>query len=396
MVINSNITFGAPSDLRKVHRSLILRSIRSATHRSRTQLADETGLSSMAVTRIIRELLEVGLIEEVGKLDRNGNPGRRQTELRIKPSGSYVIGLVISAFGHEVALMDANGIPLLRRKLSFGPTNKADQAIEIVSSAINSLIEEEKVVKSRVLGIGIAIAAYVESRTGKVVQAPYLGWQKVDLGQQISEKTGFPVIVGNIADAINSAEFSKKTVHTACDVFLAHVSVTIGASYIHQGNLVLGSKFSAGQIGHLPDSETTLACSCGANDCLNTHASGWSILANLGLLNSPMFEPKNIEVYAGQLESLLTEDSLQETAKSDQLFKAGWHLGRALLSVVLVVDPSIVLLAGKMPQSSAYLAGCKAAWADKSLHRLGKPPELITGSGDPLSAAGFLALDHFL
>lgn len=396
MVINANNKFGSPGDLRRVHRGLILRYIHSATYQSRTQLADQTGLSAMAVTRIIRELLEAGLVEEVGKRDREGNPGRRQTELRIRPAGSFVIGLVISAFGHEVALMNANGVPLARRKLFFGTGTNADQAIEVVSTTINTLVEEEKVDKSRVLGIGIAIAAFVESLTGTVVQAPYLGWPKVDLGRRIFEKTGFPVIAENIANAINLAEFPKNTPQTINDVFMVHVSVTVGASYMHQGNLVHGANYSAGQIGHLPIKESSLICSCGSNDCLNTQASGWSVLANLGLIDSTVFEPEKIEAYAGQLERLITEASAQGTAESDHLFKAGWHLGHALLNVSLVVDPELVLLAGKMPQSPAYLSGCRAAWTDPSLHRLGKTPELVAGTVAPLSAAGFLALDHFL
>ena len=396
MVINSFSKLGSPSDLRRVHRGLVLRNIHSETYQSRTQLADQTGLSAMAVTRIIRELLEAGLVEEVGKRDREGNPGRRQTELRIRPAGSFVIGLVISAFGHEVTLMNASGVPLVRQKLFFGTGINADQAIEVVSTTINTLVEEEKVDKSRVLGVGIAIAAFVESMTGTVVQAPYLGWPKVDLGRRIFEKTGFPVVVENIANAINLTEFPKNTPQTIKDVFLAHVSVTVGASYMHQGNIVNGVNYSAGQIGHLPSKDSSLICSCGSTDCLNTQASGWSVLANLGLIDSAAFEPEKIEVYAGQLERLITEASTQDTAESDQLFKAGWHLGHALLNVSLVVDPELVLLAGKMPQSPAYLSGCRAAWTDPSLQRFGKTPELIVGTVAPLSAAGFLALDHFL
>ena len=396
MVINSFSKLGSPSDLRRVHRGLILRNIHSATYQSRTQLAEQTGLSAMAVTRIIRELLEAGLVEEVGKRDREGNPGRRQTELRIRPNGSFVIGLVISAFGHEVALMNANGVTLVRRKLFFGAGTNAYQAIEVVSTTINTLVEEEKVDKTRVLGVGIAIAAFVESITGTVMKAPYLGWSKVDLGRRIFEKTGFPVIAENIANAINLTEFSKNTKRIVNDVFLVHVSVTVGASYMHQGNLVHGANYSAGHIGHLLSKDSLLICSCGSNNCLNTQASGWSVLANLGLIDSAVFEPEKIEAYAGQLERLITEAPPHGTEESDRLFKAGWHLGHALLNVSLVIDPELVLLAGKMPQSAAYLDGCKAAWTDPSLQRYGKTPELVTGTVTPLSAAGFLALDHFL
>ena len=63
-------------DLRRVHRSLILRAIFSGTGHSRTELAEQTGLSTMAITRIIRELIDIGIFEEMGKRDRDGNPGK--------------------------------------------------------------------------------------------------------------------------------------------------------------------------------------------------------------------------------------------------------------------------------------------------------------------------------
>jgi predicted NBD/HSP70 family sugar kinase len=382
--------------LRRVHRSLVLRRLFASKNASRAQLAEESGLSAMAITRIIRELLESGLIEEVGKRDRGGMPGRKRTNLRINATGSYVVGLVISAFGHEVALMDANGIPLVSQRISFGNVQNAEQAINGACDAITALITQEKIDTDRILGIGISIAGFVQSSTGNVLHAPYLGWKDIELGRQISEYTGLPVIAENIADAINLAEQSTTAYSTNGDLFLVHASVTCGGSITQNGHLVRGANHAAGYIGHLPSGQSSLICSCGSSDCLNAHASGWSVLANLQLLDSRHFRFDRIEVYADTLKELIAQNPDVATREGSELFKAGQHLGRGLRNVALIVDPEAIVLAGKMAESSAYVDGCKSAWQEMSARHLQKIPELIIGHTAPLAAAGFLALDNFL
>ena len=50
--------------LRRHNRARVLLEIRKGEASSRTQIAEVLGLSLMAVTRIVRELIAVGLVEE--------------------------------------------------------------------------------------------------------------------------------------------------------------------------------------------------------------------------------------------------------------------------------------------------------------------------------------------
>ena len=90
------------SGLRRYHRHLVLTGIDAQPGISRVELADQTGLSGMAINRIVRELIESEFVEETGKLDRDGVPGRPQTGLQVAADGAHVLGLVISAFGHLI------------------------------------------------------------------------------------------------------------------------------------------------------------------------------------------------------------------------------------------------------------------------------------------------------
>jgi predicted NBD/HSP70 family sugar kinase len=396
MVSNSLLRAGGPSDLRRVHRSMVLRSIFSGTGFSRSRLAEEIGLSGMAITRIIRELISANLVEEVGKIERDGAPGRRQTDLQVRPSGAYVLGVVISAFGHEVAVMNAIGKTVAHRKVVISDVRDAQDTIEVVSAAINSLIDASGIDRGLILGVGVAIAAMVDSATGVVDHAPLLGWQDVPVGSEIARLTGYPVNVDSIANATNVTEQAVGAVREYSEVFLVHNSTTCGASYSQQGTLTRGANNSTGQIGHLPIGEGPLTCSCGARDCLDTRASGWSVLVQLGRVKSKRFKPKDVETYAKALSKLVAENSPEGTTEYDAVHKAGWHLGRALIDISLVIDPQAVVLAGQLSKLPAYEAGCLLAWSESAPKRLRKLPELIVGQIAPLQAATFLPLESRL
>jgi len=350
----------------------------------------------MAITRIIRELIQVDLVEEGGKRDRDGNPGRRSTDLQIQPSAAYVVGLVISAFGHELTLADATGRSLTHRKLVFDDVRSPEKTIQAASNAITSLIDELGIDKNLILGIGVAIAATVESTTGTVVQSHFLGWHQVKLGSEISRITGYPVIVDSIANALNIAEQSIGKVRGYEDVFLVHNSTACGASFTHKGNLLRGANNSVGQIGHLYAGKGSLICSCGASGCLDTHASGWAVLVGLGLLQSKYYQPADVEMHARALSKLISEESPRGSEEYEAIFKAGWHMGQALRNIVLIVDPQAIVLTGELPKSPAFEAGCREAWEQSPLVLPGHEPKIFTGSVLPLQSAAFLALDYFL
>jgi predicted NBD/HSP70 family sugar kinase len=398
MVIKSSKAASVPSDLRRIHRALVLERIFRSKESSRVQLAESTGLSAMAITRITRELIEAGLVEEsqITALHNLPNPGRPRKELRIRPMGGHVFGVVISAFGHEIALFDAVGQICAQQSIPFRLMRSASSAIQATKKVIQKLIRTSNVNPSRVMGIGVAIAAFVEPSTGRLHSAPYLGWRRIEFGRLLAEATNLPVVVENIAHAMNVAEHAKGIAAGLNDVFLSHQSVTTGSSYLHEGRLVLGASYSAGQIGHLPLKKSSLFCSCGEQTCLNNYVSGWAVLAHLGLTTSKVFEVKDLQKYANSLKALISDNPSLGSKPGRVLFKAGYEWGVAMRNVALVVDPSAIILSGKLRESTAYVAGAKSAWLE-SMRRYGQRySKLLLGERSSVDASGYLALRSFI
>lgn len=102
------------SRLRRRNRARVLRDIQRSEALSRTQIAKELGLSLMAVTRIVRELITAGLVDE-GEKTTSSLPGRRQTTLSLAAKGAYVVGLSINAYKPSVSLVNIRGEVVLSR-----------------------------------------------------------------------------------------------------------------------------------------------------------------------------------------------------------------------------------------------------------------------------------------
>ena len=66
MIINKEAIDDAQSSIRRIHRGLALRGLLMSDVVSRSSLAHTLGLSQMAASRIVRELIDVGLVEEAG------------------------------------------------------------------------------------------------------------------------------------------------------------------------------------------------------------------------------------------------------------------------------------------------------------------------------------------
>src|SRR5262249_14837748 len=124
------------SDIRNRNRGLVLKQIQSGAARSRTELAKSLGLSLMAITRIVRELLEVQLLEEGERTARPNSPGRRRTDLALNPAGAYVVGVSLSAYSQCVTLVNTLGDVVEHVTVKLTALNDATRSMSECGDAI--------------------------------------------------------------------------------------------------------------------------------------------------------------------------------------------------------------------------------------------------------------------
>lgn len=305
-----------PEHARTHNRSLVLQTLYRSGQLSRADIARSTGLTRVTVSDLVGEFISEGLIVETGQSE-DIRPGKPATLLEINPSAFQIVGIDLSDSSQfRGALLDIDGNIIERREVELSGSTGSEATAKVVKLA-DELVG---LATSPLLGIGVGSPGIVDLN-GVVLSAPNLGWTNVDLQTQLISHFGVPVIVGNDANAAVLAEHSFGQAHG--DMMLIKLGHGVGAGLLLDGVPLYGSRFAAGEIGHVVvGTHGGLPCVCGKAGCLET----W--------LSVP------------RLDAALKAAEDAGIAKSEVLSDAGTHLGIALAAIVGALNLSEIVLSG--------------------------------------------------
>ena len=301
-----------PEHARGHNRSLVLQTL-YRDQVSRADIARETGLTRVTVSDLVAELIAEGLVVEAGQRE-DSRPGKPATLLDLNRNAFQILGVDLSAAGtFRGAVLDLDGAILHREQLPIDRASGED-ATALVITLTESLVAAATL---PILGLGVGSPGVVDL-AGVVLTAPNLGWHGVALQAILASRFGIPVVVANDANAAALAEHSFGDADS--DMMLIKVGAGVGAGLLLDGVPLFGSRFAAGEIGHVVvGTDGGAECVCGKRGCLET----W--------LATPRLERALAEPGADR-EAVLTE--------------AGQRLGIALAPVVGALNLAEVVLAG--------------------------------------------------
>ncbi|WP_454149246.1 ROK family transcriptional regulator [Microbacterium lacticum] len=311
-----------PEHARAHNRSLVLQTLFHQGAMSRADLSRETGLTRVTISDLIAELIEDGYVAERGTREVTG-PGKPAILVDLDREGHRIIGLDLSRsdrfFG---AVLTLDGEIVARHEASV-PADPAD-ILDTVIRLTRDLVADAH---APVLGVGVGTPGIVDDR-GIVRTAPNLGWIEIDLEGILRAEVSLPILVANDANAAVLAEYTFGG--AGDDVMLVRVGRGVGSGLLSGGQPMLGSRFAAGEIGHVTvGTDGGPVCVCGKVGCLEA----W--------LSVP------------SLERALAEEGADATAV---LRDAGERLGIALAPIVGALDLSEIVLSGPSPLLDGPLA----------------------------------------
>lgn len=311
-----------PEHARAHNRSLVLQTLFHQGAMSRADLSRETSLTRVTISDLIAELIEDGYVAERGTREVTG-PGKPAILVDLDREGHRIIGLDLSRSDRFLgAVLTLDGEIVARHEASV-PADPAD----ILATVIRLTRELVADAHAPVLGVGVGSPGIVDDH-GTVLTAPNLRWTDIDLEGILRAEVSLPVLVANDANAAVLAEYTFGG--AGDDVMLVRVGRGVGSGLLSGGQPMLGSRFAAGEIGHVTvGTDGGPVCVCGKVGCLEA----W--------LSVP------------SLERALAEEGADATAV---LRDAGERLGIALAPIVGALDLSEIVLSGPSPLLDGPLA----------------------------------------
>ncbi|MFI8912708.1 ROK family protein [Streptomyces sp. NPDC053513] len=335
------------SGVRRHNLSLVLRTVHEAGETTRAAVAARVGLTRPAVSSLVEQLLDLGLLVESGKTF-SGQAGRPGTVLKPADTGPAGLGVEINVDYVTVRVVDLTGTDRVRRTehLDNRDATAADvlaRAARIAADALDAAAERHLAPA----GAGLALPGLVSG--GTVRQAPNLGWNEVPAEALFAEAlaalrpgtAGLPVASDNEANMAALAELWSGELGDLRTFLHLTGEIGVGGAVVVHGELLRGAHGFAGEIGHLVVDAEGPRCRCGSRGCLEQYAGQAALLAAAGATDVP---------------DLARRAGTGEPSALAALADAGRMLGRALSGAVNLLDPEAVVLGGIYPRLMPWLA----------------------------------------
>ncbi|MER7946631.1 ROK family transcriptional regulator [Streptomyces sp. NPDC096079] len=266
---NQNVRVPA---VRGPNAALVLDLLRTAggTGISRLELAERTGLTPQAVSKITARLRAEGLATEAGHRASTG--GKPRTVLCLVPSAAHAVGVHLDRDELTSLLTDLAGtvLEVRRRPLDLGAG--AGPVLDAVEGEVRALLGAAPSATT-LLGVGVAMPGPLDHRAGvpgRVTGFP--AWAGHPVRDELAARLGLPVVLDKDT---NAAALGLALRPAAPGSFAyVHLGTGLGAGLVLGGAPLRGDRTGAGELGHQTVQLDGPPCGCGGRGCLEVLCLG--------------------------------------------------------------------------------------------------------------------------
>lgn len=263
--------------MKLANRKLVLNLIRKQSI-SRAEIARRTGLTRAAVSLIMDELIEEGIVVEKGYCE-NTTFGRRPMCLGINSKHLYAIAIDITKKKSEMGIVSITGDLIAKDNLSLRDIHDPNEAIKQIASKVSTLINKH-VDTQKIIGIGISTPGPVDIINGQILNPPNFEiWQNVKVVDLFKEYLDFNIFLDNRSIALTIREKNYGLgLELKSFVQVLVNRAGIGAGLVMNDKIYRGMMGQGSELGHTSIDMNGIGCQCGNIGCLECYASITAVL----------------------------------------------------------------------------------------------------------------------
>jgi glucokinase len=318
--------------------------------------------------------------------DENEGPLRPELAVGVDIGGTKVAIGVVSGTGK-----------IIDRQVMATPAQDGAAIVEMICGTVQRLRARHGEVKA----LGVGAPGWVSWPDGKIHFSPYIAFRDLQLRQVLQDAVSLPVVVDNDANMAAWAESQFGAGIGVLNMLLLTLGTGIGGGIIINRQLYRGSNSLAAEVGHIivdPDGEL---CGCGSRGCFETRASG-TALGRDGREFAASHPTAYLAALAGGYDAVTGHTVTLAAKDGDEaareiLSRVGSWCGVGAASLVAILDPDLIVIAGGMAEGGDLLLGpMRASLQQNAFAREHRrlPPIVVSplGSEAGVIGAGSLAL----
>lgn len=297
---------------------------------------------------------------------------------------NYKIGVDVGGTNVKIALVNKKGEITFSKTVPTRAEMGYEYTIGNIKQSIKDLLEEAKIDKNALEGIGFGFPGQIDCDNGIVRLAPNIpGWVNVPIAEIMQKEFDVPVKVDNDVRCAALAELNFGAGVGCHNLICITVGTGIGSGLIVNGKLVRGASNAAGEIGHVKlEMKDGLICGCGDTGCMEAYASGPAIVAMAKEYIAGGKSTKFREI-AGDTDNITPATVAEAAKQGDVVAKRiftimGEYIGIGLSSVVNLLNPEKIVIGGGVADAGdLLLEPIKKTLKDRAMPIQGAAVEIV-------------------
>ena len=167
------------------------------------------------------------------------------------PKDMAVVGVDLGGTNVQVGVVSDEGRIVGRCKRKTKAAEGRDVVIRRVVEAVDRALDDAKVPRERLYGVGVGAPSAVDVEKGLVIKAGNLGWENVPLREILSRELRCAVALDNDVNVAAWGEAQLGAARGREHVLAVWVGTGVGAGLVLNGALWRGPRHTAGEIGHV-------------------------------------------------------------------------------------------------------------------------------------------------
>ncbi|AGS69815.1 ROK family transcriptional regulator [Streptomyces collinus] len=236
---------------------------------SRLELAERTGLTPQAVSKITARLRDEGFAAEAGRRASTG--GKPRTVLRLVPEAGHAVGVHLDRDELRAVLVDLDGTVVGQRRGPLDLGAGAEAVLGVLAGAVEELVAEVLggdglATAGSLLGVGVALPGPLDHTRGVLHRVTgFPEWEGFALRDALTGRLGVPVVVDKDT---NAAALGLSVAGEGGSFAYLHLGTGLGAGLVIGGHVHRGARTGAGEFGHQVLQLDGPACGCGNRGCV--------------------------------------------------------------------------------------------------------------------------------
>ena len=306
----------------------------------------------------------------------------------------YGFGVDLGGTTVKIAYFDETGEMLTKWEIPTVTADGGKQILPDIAAAIAGYLEENKIERDTIIGIGIGVPGPVFP-DGTVNKCINLGWGVFNIQKELEDLTGFPVKAGNDATVAALGECWKGGGQGCSNMVFATLGTGVGGGIVVGGRVIHGIHGAGGEIGHMVlNRDEEEACNCGKHGCVEQYCSATGIVRIAKKFLAASTAPSSLR----SIEALTCKDVFDAGKEGDALAleileQVYAYLGEFLANVCNVTDPEVVVLGGGVSKAGQpLLEGAQRYYKKYVFHACRETRFALASLGNDAGAYGAFKL----